>query len=51
MPVIPDTWDAEAGGSQVQGLPVLNSKSEASLGNLARPWLKILKCAGTTAQW
>uniref|UniRef100_A0A8D2D179 Ig-like domain-containing protein n=1 Tax=Sciurus vulgaris TaxID=55149 RepID=A0A8D2D179_SCIVU len=42
LPVILTTLEAEAGGSQV----------EASLGNLARPYLKI-KCkrTGDVAQW
>jgi hypothetical protein len=34
--VIPATGEAEAGGSQVQGLPELKNELKAILGNLVR---------------
>lgn len=40
-PVTPDTWESEAGGSQVQGLPGLHSEFWDSLSNLMKCFLKM----------
>lgn len=35
----PSTWESEAGGSVVQGRPLISGEFESSLGHV-RPWLK-----------
>lgn len=49
-PVIPEAWEAEAGGAQVQGQP---QKFSEALSNLARSCFKIKnkKRAGDVVQW